>query len=124
MYLCVYVLLTAINAQDVLPKGVNCKSGNIYSERRSRIINGMEVEPHSWNWESCFILLINFINSIKFSSNFYQFIIFLLRGYSTVFEILDRSSEENETSYRTSENPKMKIYPSPQFSRKRPDTFF
>ena len=35
-----------------------------------------------------------------------------LRGYSTVFEILDRGSEENETSYKNSENPKMKIYPS------------
>jgi hypothetical protein len=28
-----------------------------------------------------------------------------LRGYSTVFEILDRGSEENETSYRNSEKP-------------------
>jgi hypothetical protein len=34
-----------------------------------------------------------------------------LRGYSTVFEILDRGSEGNETSYQNSENPKMKIYP-------------
>ncbi len=32
-------------------------------------------------------------------------------GYSTVFEILDRGSEENETSYKNSEKPKMKIYP-------------
>jgi hypothetical protein len=34
-----------------------------------------------------------------------------LRGYSTVFEILDRGSEGNETSYRNSENSIMKIYP-------------
>ena len=36
--------------------------------------------------------------------------ILFLRGYSTVFEILDRGSEENEASYRNSEKPKMKIY--------------
>jgi hypothetical protein len=35
----------------------------------------------------------------------------LLRGFSTVFEILDRGSEEKETSYRNFENPEMKIYP-------------
>ena len=34
-----------------------------------------------------------------------------LRGFSTVFEILDRGSGGNETSNRNSENPKMKIYP-------------
>jgi hypothetical protein len=34
-----------------------------------------------------------------------------LRGYSTVFEIIDRGSEQNETSYRNSEKPKRKIYP-------------
>jgi hypothetical protein len=34
-----------------------------------------------------------------------------LRGYSTVFDILDRSSEQNETSYRHSEKPKRKICP-------------
>jgi hypothetical protein len=34
-----------------------------------------------------------------------------LRGYSTVFDILDRGSEQNGTSYRNSENPERKIYP-------------
>ena len=33
-----------------------------------------------------------------------------LRGYSTVFDILDRGSKENETSYKNSENPEMTIY--------------
>ena len=35
----------------------------------------------------------------------------ILSSDQTVFEILDRGSEENETSHRNSENPKMKIYP-------------
>jgi hypothetical protein len=34
-----------------------------------------------------------------------------LRGYSTVSDILDWGSEQNETSYRNSEKPKRKIYP-------------
>ena len=41
-----------------------------------------------------------------------QYDIFVcLRGYSTVFDILDRGSEQNETSYRNSEKPKRKIHP-------------
>jgi hypothetical protein len=53
-----------------------------------------------------------FQNNQEQNLEFSKFEYFLaLRGYSTVFEILDRGSEENETSYRNSEKLKMKIFP-------------
>ena len=57
MFFLNHLIMTATYAADVLPNGVNCGSGNIFSGRSSRIINGMEVEPNSWNWESCFNLI-------------------------------------------------------------------
>lgn len=44
------LLWTFIYAEDFLPDGVNCESGNIFTQRKSRIVNGVTAEPNTWNW--------------------------------------------------------------------------
>lgn len=51
-----YLLFMQICSQDILPDGVNCGSGNIFTEKNKRIINGVKVKEKSWNWESFIII--------------------------------------------------------------------
>jgi hypothetical protein len=87
----------------------------IFSKNES-IFDFSRLRTTIYNWKNKRSLnshkrYLSFKNALFFPSTLLEAPTIPLRGYSTVFEILDRGSEENETSYRNSEKPKMKPYP-------------